>query len=337
MLSLHVVAGPKHHAVQHAWVRRVRALPADLRRRLDAFRFAWSDEVPEFLMPSPEGELESFSSELARVRALDAELVAFEFLRPLHDHRGDRDPAQLRDSRIRTRTLASAARLGGDPELAALLFDDPAELREQFLVLVADYWDAAFADEWSRLEPLLADAVAASGRLIARDGVYALLRTLMRSLRVDEHAEEFGLDIPHDHRVEVTAENRLTLVPSAFVWPHVRVNCDAPFPLSLVYPAPFIASEAKPRIPDGELLRLLKVLADDTRLRALRLIARAPRSTQELAPLVGITEAGLSKHLRLLADAGVVTTQREGYYVVYRLAPERLEPLTEALLRFLTD
>jgi DNA-binding transcriptional ArsR family regulator len=67
--------------------------------------------------------------------------------------------------------------------------------------------------------------------------------------------------------------------------------------------------------------RLRAGLSDETRLHALALIAEKPRSTQELAPLVGLTEAGLSKHLRILADAGVVTSKRDGYYVLYSIAP----------------
>jgi DNA-binding transcriptional ArsR family regulator len=81
--------------------------------------------------------------------------------------------------------------------------------------------------------------------------------------------------------------------------------------------------------------RLGRALGDPTRLRALKLIAARPRTTQELAPLVGISEAGLSKHLRLLARAGVVESHREGYYVVYTLAADRIAPLSDALLRFL--
>lgn len=141
--------------------------------------------------------------------------------------------------------------------------------------------------------------------------------------------------MPHDHRVEVTPENRLLFVPSAFVWPHVFVNCDGPWPLSVVYPPPFVSAAARPQLPSAELVRVLRALGDDTRLRALRLISERPRSTQELAPLVGISEAGLSKHLRALAAAGLVRTKREGYYVLYSLDAERLEPLSATLLEFL--
>ena len=269
------------------------------------------------------------------MQELDPEMLGLEFLRPLYDHGGRRDPGLLEDADIRAQALRQSDSLGARSELAALIFDDPRELARTFAELLRDYWEAAFAAEWERLEPRLAAAVTDAGRVIAADGVYALLQGLSRRLRVEPAREEFGLDIPHDHRVEVTEANRLLLVPSAFVWPHVRVNCDEPWPLSVIYPASFVVADARPRIPSADLVQVLRALADDTRLRALRLIAERPRSTQELAPLVGITEAGLSKHLRQLAQAGVLTTRREGYYVLYSVDTERLAPLSETLLSFL--
>jgi DNA-binding transcriptional ArsR family regulator len=148
---------------------------------------------------------------------------------------------------------------------------------------------------------------------------------------VDARREEFGIDVPHEHTVEITAGRTLVLAPSFYVWPHVRVNCDEPWPLTLVYPAPFVRGEARPELPPGELLRALRAVAEPTRLRVLRLVSERPRSTQELAPLVGMSEAGLSKHLRLLAEAGLLASRREGYYVLYELVPERLRALAVGL------
>jgi DNA-binding transcriptional ArsR family regulator len=59
------------------------------------------------------------------------------------------------------------------------------------------------------------------------------------------------------------------------------------------------------------------------------------RSTQELAPLIGISEAGLSKHLGLLARAGLVERRRQGYYVLYTLSSDRIANLSQAVLAFL--
>jgi DNA-binding transcriptional ArsR family regulator len=102
-----------------------------------------------------------------------------------------------------------------------------------------------------------------------------------------------------------------------------------------VFPASSIVREGRPRIPPAQLVGVLRALGDDTRLRALRLIAERPRSTQELAPLVGVTEAGLSKQLRVLAEAGLLERRREGYYVLYRLVPEQLAAVAPSLATFL--
>jgi DNA-binding transcriptional ArsR family regulator len=162
-----------------------------------------------------------------------------------------------------------------------------------------------------------------------------MLRGLWPEVRSDPQTERFWLERPHDHEVAIGPDDTLVLAPSAYVWPHVRVNCDGPWPLGLVFPVSSIAREARPRIPPTQLVGTLRALADDTRLRALRLIAERPRSTQELAPLVGVSEAALSKHLRVLADAGLLERRREGYYVLYRLVSGQVAGLTPGLESFL--
>ena len=308
----------------------MRSLSPGLRRRIGELAFVYRRTMPDLFSPSADEGFGSFEDELARMQSHDDETLALELLRPLYDHAGRRDNALLDDEEVRASVREA-------PALAQLIFEDPRELARMLAELLADYWEQAFATEWERLEPRLATAVSDAGRTIASEGLYALLRGLSPRLRVDASREEFGLDIPHDHRVEITGSNRLVLVPSAFVWPHVRVNCDDPWPLSVIYPASFVVADARPRIPSADLVQLLRALGDDTRLRALRLIAERPRSTQELAPLVGISEAGLSKHLRQLAQVGVVTTRRDGYYVLYSVDTDRLAPISQTLLTFLGD
>jgi DNA-binding transcriptional ArsR family regulator len=335
ILSLHVLAAPRHHALQHPWVRAMRHLSAPLRRELSAFSFAFRGFVPDFGYTEASAGFASFETELRRTLATSPTTIAFAFLRPVYDHGGRHDRRLLRDDAVRRQALRQARALGGDARVAALVFDDPRELARRFGELLRGYWREAFADEWERLEPKLARTVTEAGRRLAGGDAYALLADLAPRLRVDRAAEELTLDLPHEHTVEIRERRTLTLIPSAYAWPHVLVNCDQPWPLSIVYPAPFVVRDAAPRIPDADLLRLLRALGDDTRLRALRLIAERPRSTQELAPLVGISEAGLSKHLRQLADAGVLRTSREGYYVLYELTETRLAALTDDLVAFL--
>jgi DNA-binding transcriptional ArsR family regulator len=336
VLSLYVLAEPKHHALQHRWVRAMRALPASLRREIAALSFLYRWTLPDCILPAANTGYEGFDVELARLRGLRTEVVAFDLLRRVYDHGGGPRPARRRiltSPDVRALALKRAGLLGTQARrAAALLFDDPARLVDRFASLLEAYWEEAFAAEWSRIEPKLAECVELAGRQIASDGVYAFLLSLAPQLRVDPGGRSFGLDIPHEHRVRIGADNPLLLVPSVFVWPHVRVNCDAPWPLAVTYRAPHLVSELRRSTPP-ELVKLLKALADPTRLRILEVLAKQPRSTQELAPIVGLTQAGASKQLRLLAAAGLLKTKREGYYVVYSLEPEKLSTLSEDLRR----
>ena len=332
VLSLHVVLGPKHHALHHDWVRRMRGLDPALRREIETLGFVYRRTLPDLGLPTAAGVQQTFDEELAAVRALPPELARAGLGRPIHDHGGEGDRA-FEQPGVRAGMLLRAGEQSRDA--AALLYDDPSAFAERFAALLERYWEDAFGAEWERIEPLLARSIVESGRVLAAAGIWPVLGRLPARCRTDPGRRELLVDVPHEHAVEVGAANPLVLSPSVFVWPHLLVNCDPPWPLVLVYAAPELAREAEPRIPPAELLRVLRAVADDTRLRILRLIAERPRTTQELSPLVGLSRAGLSKSLVRLAEAGLIVPRREGYYVVYSLAPERLEALSAALRSFL--
>jgi DNA-binding transcriptional ArsR family regulator len=335
VLSLHVLVEPKHHPLQHDWVRRMRDLPDRLRRDIHAFAFAYRSYIPEVLAPAPTAGYGSFVDELARLQAQPPALVAFEFTVLLAPRGRGRDRDRLEDPAARAETLARADALGRESgRLVRLLLDDPGAFVDRFAQLLARYWDAGFAAEWQQVEPIIAAAVSEAGQVIANGGLYDYLPRLSPELLVDAAAQTVSLDREHEHEVVVDAATELTLTPSVYVWPHVRVNCDPPWPLALVYPAPSLAGQARAQLPPEDLLRVLRALADPGRLEMLRLIAARPRSTQELAQLVGMTEAGASRILRLLSHAGVVERRREGRYLLYRLVPDRLD-LNGALVSFL--
>jgi len=338
VLSLHVLVEPKHHPVQHGWVRAMRRLSPALKREIDVFAFAVRAYFPELFFPSADGELLSFEAELQRLRTVDPALVRLEFAIPLIGTPAGgtetREPATLEEPAVRA-TLHERAKAAADRAVADALLDDPAVLLERFLALLERYWEEAFAAEWERVEPDLAASVGEAGRQIAEHGLFALLGGLWPEVRCDAQDGRFWLERPHEHEIEIGPDDHLVLAPSAYVWPHVRVNCDGPWPLGLVFPASSIVHEARPRIPPAQLVGVLRALADDTRLRMLRLIAERPRSTQELAPLVGVSEAGLSKQLRVLAEVGLLERRREGYYVLYRLVPEQLAAVAPSLGAFL--
>jgi len=67
---------------------------------------------------------------------------------------------------------------------------------------------------------------------------------------------------------------------------------------------------------------LFKLLADGTRLRLLRALTQDRFNVTELTGILGVAQSGVSRHLGLLKDAGLVTEEREAGYVYYRLVDE---------------
>lgn len=84
----------------------------------------------------------------------------------------------------------------------------------------------------------------------------------------------------------------------------------------------------------AELAGGFKALADPVRLRLLSLIANAPDGTAcscDLEAPVDKSQPTVSHHLAILAEAGLITKERSGRWVMCTVVPERLAALRDAL------
>ncbi|MCA2211564.1 metalloregulator ArsR/SmtB family transcription factor [Wangella sp. NEAU-J3] len=74
--------------------------------------------------------------------------------------------------------------------------------------------------------------------------------------------------------------------------------------------------------PNSDVLRLL---GDPLRAEIVRLLADGPACTSHLVADTGAKQPNVSGHLKLLREAGVVTTEPRGRFTFYRLVPESLQ------------
>ncbi len=65
--------------------------------------------------------------------------------------------------------------------------------------------------------------------------------------------------------------------------------------------------------------RVFKVLSVDTRVRMIELLKHRSLCVNALARTLSITPAAVSQHLRVLRDAEIVTAEKRGYFVHYRV------------------
>ena len=69
---------------------------------------------------------------------------------------------------------------------------------------------------------------------------------------------------------------------------------------------------------------VLRALADESRRTMLGALTGGPATAGELAALLPIARPGVSRHLRVLREAGLVEARQEAQRRVYRLRPEPL-------------
>ena len=78
---------------------------------------------------------------------------------------------------------------------------------------------------------------------------------------------------------------------------------------------------------DEDVAPVLHALADPTRLAVVRLLSSGPQRAGELARASGVAAPSMSKHLRVLLEAGIVEDERpaaDARARVFRLRPESL-------------
>ena len=76
----------------------------------------------------------------------------------------------------------------------------------------------------------------------------------------------------------------------------------------------------KGRLDDRELAdvaRHFKLLGEPMRLKILQAVCREPRTVSDIVTATGATQANVSKHLSLLATAGILTRKKDGQFVYY--------------------
>ena len=71
---------------------------------------------------------------------------------------------------------------------------------------------------------------------------------------------------------------------------------------------------------------LYRLLGDEARLRLLRLLAKERLNVTELTKILGLAQSGVSRHLGLLKDAGLIAEERAGGFSYYRVAYESRLP-----------
>ncbi|MHB9144391.1 MAG: ArsR/SmtB family transcription factor [Symbiobacteriia bacterium] len=215
------------------------------------------------------------------------------------------------------------------PELLSRLGAKDSALAD----ILQECWEAISPEVAAQAGLLLASAQSEQAQLARMDPL-AFIGRFSDRVGVSGDGEAIVLHWGGGMRIPLADLDQILFVPSAFCPRRLmfyRVGRTQVFFYSPRSQEPRAVDEAPESLTLG-----FTALADATRLRLLRLVAREDLPAQEMAQRLGVTESTVSRHLRVLTEAGLVGRQRqEGKFVFYDLQTERIDRLTAGLKTYL--
>lgn len=209
------------------------------------------------------------------------------------------------------------------------LIKKPAVARRRILDFSYEYL-TFFQREQKKIEPWLIRSVHNSQQQLEKDPI-----TFLNSI----HPRFFAKDNYFEFHKAKTYQffykdlKKIYILPSTFVDPHLLLGIQ-PESISVGLHVEVPSNFTKANVP-LDFVRTMKTLSDPTRIAILKNLLKHPFCIQQLADIHQISEPAVKKHLKLLAEADLIWSERKGYYVFYKAIPEKLEMLTVDIHQFI--
>lgn len=201
--------------------------------------------------------------------------------------------------------------------------------KSRIIKAMKDYYDSVFRHEILYLQPFLIRLLRKELESCRRDGL--LPRIDGYHDRLEWNGTEIVFHKRREYHYAVKDLHKIVITASTYLSPHLMMYENS----GILYLTMLVAVEEKKDTVPEDLVSLLKALGDETRLKLLREIHRQPASTQALAISLKLTEAAISKHLKLLYQAGLVTKQRKGNFILYGLNVNTIDFIPYTLSEFI--
>lgn len=86
-----------------------------------------------------------------------------------------------------------------------------------------------------------------------------------------------------------------------------------------------------------QFIRVMKALSDPSRVKIVKLLQVKELCVCELKEVLGLAQSTVSKHMKILEDAGLVEKERQGAWIIYSLADGSESVYAETMLSKLPD
>jgi DNA-binding transcriptional ArsR family regulator len=329
MMALHVFHDCKHHPLHIPWVIDARRkINSTLKQEIEAFSFLYKRPLVTFWALQGNSAFQSFEEGLRELESSPVEFFYTTIVETILNRK-------MADGQLLQQEFVEFAcnRYPESEEIINALVKKPEPIKQRFLNMLEEFWRICVKEDWNAIEELFLKDIADRGRTLMKDGALQLLGSLSQEIDIDPGEQKAIIRRISKEDIFFDKDDELLLTPSYFAWPHLFVNLHPT--VGINYSIMENEQEGARPMPPEDLLKFFSTLGDFSRLQIVKYLAQQPRSTRELAGLMGMTEGAISKHIKLLKDAGLVKSKRESYYVFYHLLDQPFHDFPQGLAEYL--
>ena len=323
LLSLHVLARPEHHLSRSQWaVDQLDKMSASTKKELKYYKSLTTEflNIMDAIKPWDNYAGLSVEAGLERIEQLSNEefiivLLGSELKRKKLEQwmKGEFQDSQFQQLK---------------PEFKNLV-REPIRTKKKLLDFFYTYLKD-FQKEQKRIEPWLIKSVHETQTKLAQEPITFFKSIHPRLIVADDYLQ---FHKAKTYQFNYRELKRIYIKPSTFVAPHLLLGInDERISIGLEVKVP--SNELKTTIP-SDFINIMKALSDPTRVGILKALLEHSFCIQQLAEMFKISEAAVSKHLRILIEVDLLWSERQGYYVFYKGIPERLDMLTVEIHQFM--
>lgn len=188
-----------------------------------------------------------------------------------------------------------------------------AKQYKQIIATLKKFYIQVFIKEEKFIEPVMIRLLKRKASFAREHGILQLIDSIHERIELSEDKITF-----YKHKqieVNISDLNKINIYVSTFIGPHLLLGYGRDF-LELTILLEY--EKYSEDVPE-DLVNSLSALGDATRIRILKEISKEGKSTQELSRILCISEAAVSKALKLLFKSNIVYKQRKGNYIIYKL------------------
>ena len=195
--------------------------------------------------------------------------------------------------------------------------------------IMQKYYEEVFLHEIDFLKPFLIHTIKREIKAYREEGVLDRIAKIHE--RIEIKGNEIILHKNKEYHFDAKKLSKISITASTFISPHLLMHEDK----GILYLTMLVLTEEKKETVPADLVNLLKALGDETRLKILHEMRKDTVTTQALSVSLKLTEAGISKHLKVLSNAGLVNKVRHGNYMLYSINKDAIDYIPYKLYEYI--